>query len=328
MPCCNAVCLLLAWHCSPRFYRRRDFGGLSWTLLQYLGQLVILSRKNSSINGRWLDQALLFAYMLNILITCLQLVMMVACKQRMCSVRHTAAAVQRCWRLLMLLVIAVSKQHNLFGPVHDWYGDSTSPYAVLAGATLVLPSLQLQVSMDFALPVRLAYWVQPAAVAVTAALVVNTPAAFLEMPGMPAAAQHVCGILDSTMRFWSSVPAGVAGWWRWWLHPPPDSGQAIDRDAERHICSCQHALPQLMLFSMLLLALFVPLLVLYTLELNQKVAFYRAKNIAVILEPSALLPFPSLPGLSRVVVLLVWPVLLWGCAGAAVEPWLPDASVS
>eukprot|EP00775_Hariotina_reticulata_P010706 gene10706-10863_t len=313
---------------AHRFYRRMDFGGLSMTLLQYIGQITILSRKQSSVSGRWLDELLLRVYKLNILITCLQLVMMFAYKQRMCSIRHTLAAVQRCWRLVLLSFIAVSKQHNLFGPVQTWYGEGTSPYAVLAGAVLVLPSLTLQVSLDFALPVRLAYWVQPAAVAVTAALVVNAPAALLEMPGMEAAAQNVCSTMDSMYELISSVPLRVVTWWWWWwFQPHQDSSQVIGGGgAVGDICHSQCALPQLMLFAFLLLALFVPLLVLYTLELNQKLAFYRSKNMSVTVDPSAFLPFPSLPGLSRVVVLLVWPVLLWNCAEAAVEPWRPDVT--
>jgi hypothetical protein len=68
-----------------------------------------------------------------------------------------------------------------------------------------------------------------------------------------------------------------------------------------------------------MLAFFVPLYLSYIIELRQKAAFWQAQGCSVEADVSPFLPIPSCPRISCVIVLCMWPVLLWCAAEGAVD---------
>jgi hypothetical protein len=103
----------------------------------------------------------------------------------------------------------------------------------------------------------------------------------------------------------------------------PDDQQQQQQQQQYHIslgpCPGAAAFYQLQQFTLLLLAFFVPLYVSYLIELRQKTAFWQAQGFIVEADVSPFLPVPSFPRISCVLVLCMWPVLLWCITEAAVE---------
>jgi hypothetical protein len=104
--------------------------------------------------------------------------------------RHGLAAANRCYRIVFLLLHAFRSGFNVLGPVSSWV--QRDVFVTLATCLCLCPTLSLQTSINFLLPMRWAMLVQPVSAAAVAATLWNAPAAMAMVPGMQEAASNVC----------------------------------------------------------------------------------------------------------------------------------------
>jgi hypothetical protein len=164
---------------------------------------------------------------------------------------------------------------------------------------------------------RWAVIVQPFAAAAVAATYWQAPAAMVLVPGLQEAANSVCSYLRffvDAVVFLTSQASTLPS-----LQPP---NAHVQQQQQQELGSCVGAAAfyQLMIFSVLLLAFFVPLYLSYRLEFHQKVSYWEAQGIEVEADASPFMPLPSWPCVSCILVLCMWPVLLW-CVAEAVVDW-------
>jgi hypothetical protein len=229
--------------------------------------------------------------------------------------RHGLAAANRCYRIVFLLLHAFKSGFNVLGPVSSWV--QRDVLVTLATCLCLCPTLQLQTSINFLLPMRWAMLVQPFAAAAVAATLWNAPAPMAIVPGMQEAASNVCSqirfFVDATIFVTSQASMLPA-----MTMPGPD-GQQQQQGIPVGPCEGAAAFHQLQLFTLLLLAFFVPLYISCIIELRQKATFWQAQGFSVEADVSLFLPVPSCPRISCVLVLAMWPVLLWCTVEGAVD---------
>jgi hypothetical protein len=252
------------------------------------------------------------------LVAFLQLLFMIQFRQTACWARHWLAAANRCYRMVLVALIAARTRYNVLGIVSIWFSEPTQDHVKLAACTLVPSLIQLQINLNFLLPIRSLLFLQLISTALMSALLVNAPAAMAAVPRLPAAAQATCSTLHTIFGgplhvslLLNQHQGGPHSDWAVWL-----SGQ-------QQYCEIPRAFAQLQLFALLIVGFHLPLVMVHALELHQKVSFYKARGFTVKPDQSAYLPFPGRPWVNCFSALVLWPILLWCCATAAAEAWLP-----
>jgi hypothetical protein len=76
-------------------------------------------------------------------------------------------------------------------------------------------------------------------------------------------------------------------------------------------CESGTVYAQLLVYAALMVSFFLPLYASYVIELHHKLSFWRRRDVVVVADGSVLLPVPSLPLLSHVLVSCVVSLLLW-----------------
>lgn len=304
---------------AKRFYAKMDTGGCMMAFTNNVCLLLVLGSKHSSKAASGSADSLLTARICAIA-AALQLLLLHAYGSSMTPrSRHGLAAANRCFRMALSLLHAARTSFNVLGPVSSW--QQRGVLVTLATCLCMCPTLQLQTSVNFLLPLRWALLLQPAAAAAVAATVWRAPAAMALVPGLQEAASRVC----SRMRYFVDAVIFVTSQASML---PLMAGSGTDGQQQQQLGSCGGAAAfyQLQLFVLLLLAVFVPWYVTYLLELRQKVAYWQAKGWDVEADVSPFLPLPSCPWFSCLLVLFLWPVLLW-CIAEAVAEWAVAAAV-
>eukprot|EP00775_Hariotina_reticulata_P006656 gene6656-6881_t len=125
-----------------------------------------------------------------------------------------------------------------------------------------------------------------------------------------AAARTRYNVLGEVVAWLSQQTGGGHSDWAAWV---PD----------QQCCQSPRGFAQLQLFALLLAGVHIPLVTVHKLELHQKTTYYKARGFAVQPDASAFMPCPGLPWSNCFSALVVWPSLLWCCAIAAAEAWVP-----